>query len=171
MFKPPLLSTLLPRLLTGSSFLNLNLIYWPYPPSLGGSFVSKEMDKWCQSREHRKHHSSWQLNKFFDFPHWRLRGKWIHVAWHWKDFFSLSSFCVCGVMTVTFPKPSLCSFYVLGVLELETASEVHHVSLPTWNTVLLKPSSLYHCCCILWVSGWEDGHQDMMDGSWLATCS
>lgn len=95
MFKPPLLSTFLPRLLTGSSFLSLNLIYWPYPPSLGGSFVSREMDKWCQSREHREHHGFWQLNKFFDFTHWRLRGKWIHVAWHWKDF-SLPSLCVCA---------------------------------------------------------------------------
>ena len=171
MFKPPLRSTLLPRLLTGSSFLSLNLIYWPYAPSLGGSFVSREMDTWCQSREHRKHHSFWQLNKFFDFTHWRLRGKWIRVAWHWKDFF-LPSLCVCAEWWQLLFR----SHHCVPFMFLESWSWKQHqkfimFSVPTWNRILPKPSRLYPCRSILWVSRWEDGHPDMMDGSWLATCS
>lgn len=107
--------------------MNLNLIYWPYPPSpVGGC----EQGKSCMMPEQRKHHSVWQLSKCFDFSHWRWRGKWIHVAWHWKEF-SLSF--LCGAMTVAFPELSLLSSYDLGILELETTSKVHNVSFPTWQ--------------------------------------
>lgn len=77
--------------------------------------------------EHRKHPSFWQFNKFFDFSRWRLRSKWIHVAWHWNEF-SLP-FCAGRWQLVFLNNHGilLCSWNS----GFGSNIKVHHVSFPT----------------------------------------
>lgn len=159
MFKPPFLSNLLPRLLTRSNFINLNLIYWPYTFCGGRLWAGKWLnDARAKSTEDITVSNSstnslvlvtedWEVNEYMllgtemTFPGLFVLG---------DDSFSLTiaAFLLCS--------------WNHGVGNNIKSSSCFISHLPT--ELNLNCPSWIIGSSVLWVSGLKDGHGHMMEG-------
>lgn len=112
------------------------------------------MVKWRQSREHRKCHGFSEFNQFFDFSLWSLRGKWIHVAWHWMTFPCLFALGKDSDFSWTITALLLCSWNPRFGNNIKSSS--CFISYFPIELYLNRPSWIVVCCVLLCLrlGGW-----------------